>query len=762
MLLRHVLPNSLGPVIVLAALEFGTAILAIVLAQLPRLRRPAADAGVGIAGGRPVATSCASAWWLTTHARAHRRRHRAGRQPHRPRPRRRTGTLVTAGRPDCSHGQRPRRSATGCAGGTRRRRRAGSTSASAPARRWPSSASPDRASRPPLTPSPGCCRRRRASPAARSASTASTSPARASGAAGAARPPRSALIPQDPTVSLNPVQRIGDQVAEVLRIHGLADRRTAAIAAVEALDRAGMPDPDARARQYPHELSGGMRQRVLIAIALAARPRLVIADEPTSALDVTVQRQILDHIAELTTAAGAAVLLITHDLGIAAERADRIAVMSGGRIVEVGRPDEVLVRPRGRRTPRALIAAAPSLTQPISTSLVDGARLGPTPRHPRRADRGRRRSSWPSGLVKDVRAPPRRRWRRRRARRRRRRARASRRGRTLALVGESGSGKSTTARLAAAPRRPDRRARSASTARTSPRCHGRQLRALRRRMQLVYQNPYTSLNPRFTVEQVDRRPAASLPASATGAASRPAAELLDRRRPAGLGAATASRSSCPAGSASGSPSPAPWRCGPSSSCSTSRSRRSTSPCRPRSSSCSPSCRPTSGVSYLFISHDLAVVRQIAHDVAVMRDGASRRARAAPRRLRPARQHPYTRQLLAAIPGHRAHPHRLTDRSQRDPPTPPPPHRRALGVLIVAAAHPRGLRQRRRRRVRQHGGHVTACRGGHDRCDDADGRHRRCRCHGPADTTATARPRRRTPPTRQRPTTTPVSRSPAAR
>ena len=168
------------------------------------------------------------------------------------------------------------------------------------------------------------------------------------------------LVPQDPMSNLNPVAKIGTQVAETLLAHGLATRKNVDRRVVETLAAAGLPDAAERAKQYPHEFSGGMRQRALIAIGLACNPKLLIADEPTSALDVTVQRTILDQLERMTGELGTALMLITHDLGLAAERASRVVVMHRGRIVEQGLARQILEDPQQPYT-QALVKAAPSV-----------------------------------------------------------------------------------------------------------------------------------------------------------------------------------------------------------------------------------------------------------------------------------------------------------------------------------------------------------------------------------------------------------------
>ncbi|MFD9761106.1 ABC transporter ATP-binding protein, partial [[Kitasatospora] papulosa] len=189
----------------------------------------------------------------------------------------------------------------------------------------------------------------------------------------ALRGAKAAMVFQDPLSSLDPYYTVGDQIAEVYRVHNRVSRRAARARAVEVLDRVGIPDAVRRSRSRPHEFSGGMRQRALIAMALACEPRLIVADEPTTALDVTVQAQILDLLHDLRRETGTALLLVTHDVGVAAESVDEVLVMQHGRAVERGPVAEVLGAPRQPYT-RELLASVPRVDA--------GGAAGPRPRPP--------------------------------------------------------------------------------------------------------------------------------------------------------------------------------------------------------------------------------------------------------------------------------------------------------------------------------------------------------------------------------------------
>ncbi|WP_323745301.1 ABC transporter ATP-binding protein [Actinomyces haliotis] len=338
------------------------------------------------------------------------------------------------------------------------------------------------------------------------------------------------LVPQDPMSNLNPVWSIGFQVKEALKANGLAgvaDDRLKRLAAAEGesaevhadvkgsrikvddqvallLEDAGLPDAARRARQYPHEFSGGMRQRALIAIGLAARPRLLIADEPTSALDVTVQRRILDHLGRLTHELGTAMLFITHDLGLAAERAEHVVVMHRGRVVESGPSIEVLQDPRHPYTKR-LVEAAPSLaSHRIEAAHAEGIQVSDDELgvHEIADDadevirvehltkvfdvRGAKGAASTLKAVDDV-------------------SFGVRRGTTTALVGESGSGKSTVANMVLSLLEPTEGKVLHNGVDLST-LKGKELFALRRTMQPVFQNPYGSLDPMYSIYRVIEEP----------------------------------------------------------------------------------------------------------------------------------------------------------------------------------------------------------------------------------------------------------------
>ena len=312
------------------------------------------------------------------------------------------------------------------------------------------------------------------------------------------------LVPQDPMSNLNPVLRVGTQVKEALLANNIVPRSEAGERVTELLEQAGLPDGERRAKQYPHEFSGGMRQRVLIAIGLASRPKLLIADEPTSALDVTVQRRILDHLETLTKEMGTAVLFITHDLGLAAERAEQLVVMHRGRIVESGPALEILQHPQHPYTKR-LVSAAPSLASARIESAhargithteeeLTGSAKNASSEEMIRVEhltkefhiRGAKGEAAKLLAVDDV-------------------SFTLRRGKTLAVVGECGSGKSTAANMILHLLEPTSGKIFFDGEDTSEYSEA-QLFALRRRLQAVFQNPYGSLDPMYSIYRIIEEP----------------------------------------------------------------------------------------------------------------------------------------------------------------------------------------------------------------------------------------------------------------
>jgi peptide/nickel transport system ATP-binding protein len=435
------------------------------------------------------------------------------------------------------------------------------------------------------------------------------------------------MIFQEPMTSLNPVMRVADQIAETFRVHGLFDRAARQARVLALLEEVGLPDPARLARAYPHELSGGQRQRVMIAMALALEPKLLIADEPTTALDVTTQAQILRLIAELRHRHGTAVLFITHDFGVVAEIADRIAVLQDGILVEEGPAPTVLQDPRHAYT-RRLLAAVPSLTPPLAKDLTAAPRsLEVQGLSKRYGGRGVFRRGRQVRAAEEV-------------------SFAIRRGETLGLVGESGSGKSTVGRCVLRLVEPDGgsiRIGGLSIRELSQRA----FRPHRKRIQMVFQDPFASLNPRRRVGHLiaegpialGREPRAALAKAADllGLVGLPP-QAIDRyphefsggqRQRIGIARALALEPEVLVADE------------PVSALDVSVQAQILDLIR--------ELQQRLGLAILFITHDLRVAAQVCDRIAVMRRGriVEEGATAA---LFSAPKHPYTRELLAAVPG----------------------------------------------------------------------------------------------------------------
>ncbi|SEC59050.1 peptide/nickel transport system ATP-binding protein [Amycolatopsis tolypomycina] len=439
------------------------------------------------------------------------------------------------------------------------------------------------------------------------------------------------MVFQEPMSALNPVFTIGDQLVEAIRTHQPLAAPAARERAIELLTLVGLSDPRQRFRSYPHELSGGQLQRVVIAMAVANEPKLLIADEPTTALDVTVQAEILELLRDLRERLGTAILLITHDMGVVADLADRVVVMHDGRVVEQGPVETIFAAPAEEYT-RELLGSVVSLGSAVTThpvaSIPDVPAVAPLLRVENLSVtyRGRFRTlSVHAAAGVNLHVEP---------------------GEVLGLVGESGSGKSTVARAVAGLLAP-----SAGSVRIGDaditRVRGRAAKALRRRVGVVFQDPLSSLNPRTTVGESVATPLRLHGAVRSSEVDKRVAELLSAvqlspslagRYPHELSGGQRQRA-CIARALALRPDLLVAD-EPTSALDVTIQARILDLLR--------ELRQEFGFACLFISHDLAVIEQLADRVAVMHQGRVVEQGPA-KEVLTAPAHPYTQRLLSAAP-----------------------------------------------------------------------------------------------------------------